>query len=154
MHFFKKGVTVLEIIIVIAILILITAIIISPFDSFRKSKALETDIEEVVSLINEARLNTLSSKDAFHYGVHLESSRAVLFRGGTFTEPDANNKEILYSSAVESVNIALAGGSPNIVFDKLTGKTAQYGTFDLRLTSDITRSVTITVEGTGVASHN
>lgn len=154
MEFFKKGITVLEIIIVVAILVLITAIIISPFDSFRKSKALETSVEEVVSIINKARLDTLSSKDSFTYGVHLESGRAVMFRGASFVEPDINNKEFKYNNVIESTNINLIGGGPNIIFDKLTGKTSQYGTFDLRLKDDIARSVTITIEGTGVASHN
>lgn len=147
----NKGFTMIEIVIVVAIMALLLAVIATPFQSFRNSKALDTTSEEALSLLSEARGNTLSAKEGYQYGVHVESSKMVLFRGGTYSSLDANNKTVILDSALEISSIALAGAGSDIIFDKLTGKTSQPGSFVIRVKSDTSKTRTITVVGTGVA---
>ena len=147
----NKGFTMIEMVIVVAIMALLLAVITSPFQSFRNSKALDTTSEEALSLFSEARGNTLSAKDGYQYGVHLESSKMVLFRGGTYSSLDTNNKTVVLDNALEISSIVLEGAGSDIVFDKLTGKTSQSGSFVIRVKSDTSKIRTITVVGTGVA---
>jgi len=147
----KKGLTIIELLVVIGIIVILAAIIVSPFSTFRASKILDAGVEDVISLLNQARLNTLSSKGGFQYGVHFESSRIVSFRGATFIEPDVNNKEITLDGALEISEITLNGGGSDIVFDRLTGKTNQYGTTTLRIKNTPSKNIAITIEATGIA---
>lgn len=150
--FFIRGVTAMELLISLAILAMISGIVVSFFSGFRESKVLDTGVEDVVSLLNEARLDTLSSKSDLQYGVHFESGRMVLFRGTVFSEPNVDNVEVVLNSVLEISNIALTGGGANVLFDRLTGKTSQYGAVTLRVKNAPSRSVLITIEPTGVAS--
>ena len=150
MNINKKGITSLEIIAVIAIIGVLSVIIVAPFSSFRSSKTLDTGVEEIVSLLNDARLSTLSSKGGFQYGVHFETSRIVLFKGTVFNDTDPNNKEILLNNTLEISNIALTGAGSDVVFERLTGKTSQDGTITLRIKNDPSKSVLITIQPTGV----
>jgi len=106
----KRGVTLIELLIALAILAIISAIVVSPFNSFRLTGALQGDVENVLSFINKARLNTLSSQNDSEYGVHFESGRVVLFKGPTFTEPNPDNEELTFVAGIEASTISLTSG--------------------------------------------
>ncbi|OHA79281.1 MAG: hypothetical protein A2747_02460 [Candidatus Yonathbacteria bacterium RIFCSPHIGHO2_01_FULL_44_41] len=146
------GFTALELLMVIAILGILSAIILTPFKAFRNSKVLDTASEETLALLSEARGDTLSGKGGYQYGVHFEASQIVLYRGATYSAGDANNKAVVLDNALEVSSIALAGGGADVLFDRLTGKTAQNGTAVIRVKSDTSKVRTITIEKTGVAS--
>jgi len=146
----KRGITLVELLIAIAILTILSALIISPFNSFRLTGALQGDVENVLSLINKARLNTLSSHSDSDYGVHFESSRAVLFKGSTFTEPNSDNEELAFTTGIEASTISLTGGVSDIVFSRLTGTASATGTIVIDATSDASISRTLNIYETGV----
>ena len=148
----KKGFTALELLMVVAIMALLAAIIISPFAAFRNSKVLDTASEQSLALLSEARGNTLSAKDGYQYGVHFEASQIVLYRGATYSGVDVNNKAVVLDGALEVSSIALAGGGSDVLFEKLTGKTLKGGTVVIRVKSDTSKTRTITITGTGIAS--
>ncbi len=154
---YTKGISALEIIIVISVIGILSAIILPNLSKFRDEQALATTTADIVSLLNEARVSTLSSINSSQYGVHFESSRAVLFAGTSFTEPNATNKEISFSSVVTiptSGGISIAGGGSNIVFHRLTGGPTAYGTITIQLKSNSSRQKTITIGKTGLVSVN
>lgn len=150
----KQGFTVLELLMSIAIMAILAAVIITPFAKFRNSKVLDTGAENALSLLSKARGNTLSSKNAYQYGVHFESSQLVLFRGATYSSSDANNETTLLDGALEIPTITLTGGGSEVLFDRLTGKTSNDGTVIIRVKSDTSKTKTITINATGVASVN
>ena len=154
-NFLKKnlgGFTALELLIVVSIMGLLIAIILSPFAAFRNSKMLDTASEETLTLLSEAPGNTLSAKAGYQYGVHFETSQVVLYRGATYSSTDVNNKVVVLDSALEVVSISLSGGGSDVLFDKLTGKTVQSGSIIIRVKNDTTKTRTITIVGTGIAS--
>lgn len=57
---YQKGITMLEILIVLAIIAIISTIVILNLSSFRNERAIRNTIEDVISLLNEARNNTIS----------------------------------------------------------------------------------------------
>lgn len=152
--FQKDGFTVLELAIILAILSVLAAVIFTSMSSFRSGKALQVVSEDILSLVEEARGYTLSSKDGYAYGVHFESSRIVLFRGSPYLSGDSNNKAIDIDGAVEISAISLVGGGVEVLFQRLTGKTSQNGSIIIRLKSDTAKTKTIIIEKSGIASVN
>lgn len=151
----SKGITALELLMVVAIMAVLAAIVVSPFAQFRNSKVLDTAGENALSILTKARGNTLSSKNSYQYGVHFESSQMVLFRGATYNPSDTNNEIVALDNALEISSINLAGGtSDDVIFDRLTGKTSQDGEIVIRVKSDTSKTRTITINATGVASVN
>ena len=147
----QRGFSLIEILAVVTIgAILVTTVLFS-FSSFRNSKIADISADEVLSVINEARVKAVSSEDYSRFGAHLESGRVVFFKGDVFTEPNLSNIETALSSLVEISDISLNGGGANIVFQKLTGKTSNYGSLRVRLKSDNSKYKTISVKSTGIA---
>src|SRR3989338_10343517 len=149
---YNKGFSLIEMLVVIAILVLMATVITVGLSSFYKGRTLDGAVEQAISLINEARSKTLSSKDSSQYGVHFETSRLALFKGPVFTEPNSDNKEFIFSSSVEMFGTTLNGGGSDLVFKRLTGKTDEYGAVSFRLKIDNSKIKNITIEPGGVVS--
>lgn len=146
----------LEIIITLAIMGIILVISIPSFSSFRNRQVVTNTAQDIVTLLNEARNNTLLSKSSTFYSVRIENSRAVLFTGGTFDTNSASNKVVTFDSlvTVPSLGILLYGSGVDVKFDRLSGDTSQYGTIQVNLISDATIKKIITINKLGVVSTN
>lgn len=154
MKTFQKGVTLLEILIVIAILGALSALIVGNFSSTRGDQVLKNETEAVVALLQEARSNTLSGLDSSQYGVHIQSDRVILFKGSSYSSSDPSNSPYFIDDAVFISSINLQGGGSDIIFERLTGETTAYGTLILRRASDASLNRTITISSIGLASSN
>ncbi|MBM2817581.1 MAG: seg [Parcubacteria group bacterium] len=152
--FNKKGFTAIEFLITLSILAILTTIVFTSMSRFRNGKALQAVVEDILSLLDEGRADTLSAKNSYAYGVHFESSEIALFRGVAYSSSDSTNKTVDIDGAVEISNISLAGGGSDVLFQRLTGKTGQSGTVTIRLKSDTSKTKTILIEASGVASAN
>ena len=150
----RGGFTLIEIVIVVAILAILSTIIFTSFSAFRNAKVLDTATEDVLTLISTARGETLSAKANTQYGVHITSGSMTLYAGATYSAGDSANQVVDLDSALEIVSIALSGGGSDILFDRLTGKTSNSGTFVIRVKSDTAKTHTVTIAGTGIASFN
>jgi Tfp pilus assembly protein FimT len=146
----KKGFTMTETIIIVAVSIILFAIIVSAYSGFNKNQSLNSTSSEVVSVLNEARALTLASLDNKAYGVHFQSDKVIFFKGSVFSSSDPDNKITTISSKISISNISLNGGGDDIIFQRLTGKTDQDGTITLSLVSDPSKSKTITVGVSGI----
>ena len=153
----NSGISILELLMALAILAIVVSFIILNLTKFRNEQALQNTTSDIISLVNEARTKTISSVNSTTYGVHFEASRAVLFAGSSFTEPNSNNKQVDINSAVSipvSGGINLNGGGSDVIFTRISGDTTNYGTIIVRLVSDATRQKTITINKTGIVSSN
>jgi|SRR3989344_52070 len=150
----QRGITALELLVVVAIMALLMVVVSTPFVEFRHNKILDTVTENILSVLSKARGNTLASKDAYQYGVHFENTQVVLFRGAIYNSSDMANEISLLDEALEISSISLIGGGADVLFDRLTGKTSQGGTIVVRVKSNTSKTKTITVNGTGIASVN
>jgi type II secretory pathway pseudopilin PulG len=148
----KGGVTLVELMVVFLILFILIGIISNSFTGFRNSKVLDTTEEQVLALLSEARSDTLSAKGDDQYGVHFATDQMALYRGATYSTLDVNNKVTLLDGVIEISTITLAGGGTDVLFNRLTGSTAQSGTLVIRVKSDTSRNRTISIAGTGVTS--
>lgn len=150
----EKGFSVIEILVTLAIVSILAVIISNRYSDFRETQSLSNTVEEVIALIDEAHSRTLAGDNATTYSVRLETNKAVLFVGTTYSSGASTNKTINIDSVVNLASITLAGGGQEIKFDALTGDTSQYGTFVVKLASSTTGQKTITVSKTGFVSSN
>lgn len=146
-----RGYTVLELLIVIAILVLLLATIIPSFLDFRRSSILNTETQELITMVNRARLLSVSSKNDEQFGVHFQTSKIVLFQGATYSAGASTNEEHLFNSMLMLSNITVNGGGSDVLFEKVTGATSQNATTTL-LVTDTTASTTVVILPTGVAT--
>lgn len=147
---FRKGFSLTEVIVTIAITMLLVAVISSVFLSFDRYQALEGDTAKVTSVLERARQLTLFSKEASQYGVHLEASQVILFKGGTYSVGDQENVSTSLHSKVLISSYTLTGGGDDVVFDRLTGETSQDGSITLQSRIDTSKTKIINIEETGL----
>lgn len=146
-----RGFSLLELLIVLAILAILVAVIATPFMNFRRNSFLNTDTMNLITLINRARLLSISSKNDSQYGIHLESGQAVLFQGATYTPGAPTNEVHAFTSPLALSSIQINGGGSEILFEKVTGATSQNATTTLLVTGT-TASTTVVIRKTGIAT--
>ncbi len=146
--------TLIEVLTVLAITAILSAIVALSFSNFRKGQGLPNAVDEVMSLLNEAHSRTLSGENALQYGVHLQSDKAVLFVGTSYSSSASTNRPVSFISGITIASISLNGGGSDVVFNKLTGETSQYGTFIVKDSSTTVGQKTVTIVKTGLVSVN
>ncbi|MBI5912908.1 prepilin-type N-terminal cleavage/methylation domain-containing protein [Candidatus Azambacteria bacterium] len=150
-RFQESGFTLIEIVIAIGVLAIIGATLFIGFSTATESADLKTSAFKVVDALQFARTRTIASLASSQYGVHFEQTQYVLFRGATYNASDPDNIIYALPSRAEIANIALMGGGSDVVFDRITGKTAQNGTLTVRLIADPSKLKTIEVAVSGRA---
>ena len=151
---FQSGFTVIEILISVFIIGLLAALSVAPFVSLNKSQALDKAALLAISVLDEARSLTLASKNSSRYGAHFEDSQIVLFTGSTYSAVATDNQINPINSIILISAISLAGGGSEVIFDRLTGATSQYGSVTFSLKSDASNSKTVNIYATGAAQSD
>lgn len=149
----NRGLTFLELTISVGILAVLLVIIIPSFMDFRRNSILNTETQSVITLVNKARLSSMSSKEDFQYGIHFEAGKVVLFQGDTYVAGAGTNEEYVLNTALTLSPIVVNGGGTEVVFQKVTGATNQNATTTLLVVGG-TASTTIVVFPSGVATRN
>ena len=150
----NKGISLIEILIIVSIIGIISTIVVPSLSRFHDQQALRNTTEDVISLLNEARNNTISSKNSTTYGIHFQSNKIILFSGSSFTI-SPSNKQIDFDSVIiiPSVGgINLNGGRSDIIFDRITGDTVGYGTIIIRIKNDVSKQNIINISKIGIIS--
>ncbi len=150
----QKGFTIIETLLAVVIMGIAITIVTLSFGKVESRQALDKSAALVVSVLNEARSMTLSSISDSRYGVSLQDDQMVLFKGFAYATSTQSNITTSLNASVGIRNINLAGGSTNVVFDRLTGATSQSGTFEVYLRSATTSFKRITINSTGLIEEN
>lgn len=147
----KKGFVLIELLVVVFILIILAGLVVANFRFFQKKTNLEEATLQVVSVLRLAQNKAIASEGETLYGMHLESDSYTLFSGSAYQPSNPSNQQYLLTNGLEIFDISLNGGGQDIVFNRLDGRTSQFGQFGVRLTSDISQAKTIYVESSGRA---
>ena len=142
------GFTLLEIVVSIAILILIASAASVSFSNSRKVRELTTASQNVLSILRTAQSKTLAGEEASQWGVHIEQTQVILFRGATYAGAGLTETYPL-PSTIEIANITLLGSGSDVIFKRIEGTTDETGAFELRVKSDTTKTFSITVDSSG-----
>ena len=146
----QSGLTIIEIMIAVSVIVVLATLSFQVFNVFIKRQALDKDTQKIVSMLKEARSATLASRANSVYGVHFVATRTVMFRGTVFIESDSNNRELSLNPRVQITATNLNGGGSDIIFDRLTGATDQYGSITLSLVASTSITKIISIEETGI----
>ncbi|MFA5934901.1 MAG: type II secretion system protein [Candidatus Paceibacterota bacterium] len=141
----RFGFSFVEIITVLAIIATLSTIVVMSFSDAGSKQALEKTTISIISILNEAKSMSISSKDFSGYGVRIESNKLTSFKGTYGTE----NKVYNVSNLVSISDISIEGGS-DVVFKKISGSTNATGTITISINNNLAESNTIKISKTGL----
>lgn len=157
----KNGLSLIEILVAISILLIIFAMTIISFRSFQQEQLLFSSTEEIINILRFAQSKTLASGEGAasqgsKYGVYFDIStdphQYTLFRGTDYaSRPDPSSDEVNKISKLVEINLLdlLGLSGKEVVFDRLTGETANSGKISLRLKSDHSKTKTVGIKSSG-----
>ena len=148
-----KGFTVVELLVSLAIMAVLAVVVFSTFINFRKNEALVMDAETIVSVLRQARNQTLTSKNSSSYGVHIIASKITIFSGTSYVSGNSGNQDFVLSNTDTILTISLTGGGSDVVFQRLTGETSQNGTVTVS-SPGLNQTKTVTIYKTGLVDSN
>lgn len=140
---FTTGFTLVEILVTLAILTTILAIgAFANINLFRTEQILKEETI-LVSTLQKARNRAMNNVDQSQHGVHLEdgSDFYIIFKGNIYNPNDSSNEKIPRENKVELSEL------DNIVFEQLSGNTANDGNITLTDTGGKTRNIEISPNG-------
>ncbi len=144
----NKGITLIEILSSIAIMLILGSISISVFSRLANTTSLDRDVSIVASYIEKARTEAINSVDSLAHGVKFETNKVTVFKNTSYS---LANLETYYDIPGKTIisDISLSGGATSLYFNKLTGAPNVTGTITLSL-SDGTSDRSITIYATGI----
>jgi len=126
-HGNKSGFTLIEVLIVVAVMGILSVIMINGYVSFQKSNELSENSKIVISFMRETQKNSISQKLGKKWGIKIEGN-------DTFTifedpwETSVSKKSYNLPPSLQFDNFSINGGGSFIIFNKITGETDNYGT--------------------------
>lgn len=132
----------------------IFSVVIPQFSKSREMQVLKSGVVDILSSIDKARGETLSSLNSSSYGVHFQSDKVIIFKGTGFIPDTVGNEiiDIVTPASITNVTIGIVSGSSGeIFFNRLSGSPSATATVTI---STINYSKIITISATGVASSD
>jgi len=154
-NFYKKGLaaqmgmTIMELLVIVAVLGIILSIVLPQFSKIKENQVLKSATSDVLSSVNKARSQTLSSLSSSEYGVHFQSDQVIIFKGTVFSAGAGDNEIINIIPPAAISTITLTGGGSDIYFNRLSGVPSASGSI---IVSSTNFTKTITISATGATS--
>jgi len=143
----------MEVLIVIALTMILTAISIAGLREFSHNSGHKSAAYVVLGALEEAQARTLASDNDVAYGVHFETTMVVIFEGTSYIAGDSDNDERTLPVRTSITNISLGGGS-EVFFERLSGNASPTGTVTVAVTDDTTINKIVTIYASGLSEIN
>lgn len=145
-----NGFTLVEILLVIAILGGLIGISFPILRSLLITNYLTGSADEIVQTLRQAQTNAISGAGDSKWGVFFDkdNNKFIFFKGETFLGRDQSYDLISdLPKSIKIESISLNGGGTAIVFQKTNGKTNQYGSLTLEGLNNQTKDIIINQYG-------
>lgn len=148
----KAGLTLIELIIVTAIMITVASMIFGAYKQFNSVEALRVGPTTAASILERARSQSVAGVDGMAHGVHIASTTLTMFEGAVYNAGSASNVSVPLANNLIVSQVQLASGGYDIVFAQLIGTTTGSGTITFQVSGDMSRSRTVSITSTGIVS--
>lgn len=145
--------TLIELIVSIAILLIVGTVTIGAVSKYRERQALDKSVAMLTSILERARSKTLTNEKNTIHSVRLNTERIVLFQGG-FSSSSVNNEYYSFDPLVEIGQMSLTSGTNTLSYRKLTGQSLATGTVELRLKRSTTTKKSVIIYSSGLIEAN
>lgn len=142
----RKGTTLLEIILVIAVIIIMATGTFTIFSSFITNTYIDDTAQEIVHTLRKANTNTIARLYDLRWGVYFNDTAKSfsLFAGGSYAARDTQYDTVTnLPASVTLSQLSFNGGGKEIVFRKIAGDTTQYGSLKVLSSNGQERTITI-----------
>jgi len=151
---YGKGFTLIEVIIVVAILVVLMSVSVASWVLIQQKSNIDSASDEFAGVVKLAQNETVNSKQDAEFGVYVDAQSAphkyILFRGASYAARQASfDRTYILPKIVEFFAVNLGGGN-EVVFKKVTGATDQPGSVSLRLKADASQNKTVYMSNNGV----
>jgi len=144
----RKGFTLIEIIVAIAIIILLVSVSVVQFATFGNNIELTTSSQNLTAALQLAQNKTLASEEDTQYGVFIDAGSFTIFQGAAYNENAPANEVHTIPESVEIYSINV-GNNDAVVFDRVTGATTNTGSIFLRLKNNQNNTKEVAVQPSG-----
>lgn len=145
--------TLIELIVSIAVLLIVGAVTIGALNKYRERQALDKSVEMLTSILERARSKTLTNEKNTIHSVRLNTERIVLFQGA-FSSSSVNNEYYSFDPLIEIGQLSLTSGTNTLSYRKLTGQSLATGTVELRLKRSTTTKKSVIIYSSGLIEAN
>lgn len=145
-----RGITIVEVLATIAILGIVSVIVVGSFSSVTSSYKLKKITNTVATVIEEARSYSINSRNGSKYSIRFEPTKVVRYEGSVYDPNSASNYILNLDSSIIVASSSFVGGTSTVTFEKITGKTNNYGFVKFALSRATTSSSTISINKTGI----
>jgi len=146
------GFSLIEVLIAVSVLTILTGLIAPGFNFFRQQSAIDSATQEIIHTLRLAQNRTLASEGDSNFGVYFETNKFVLFKGLTYSASATDNEIHNFDSSLNISAINFGGAVAYVVFERLTGTTANYGSLVIGRTGDASQNRTIHIDQSGIIS--
>lgn len=138
-----NGFSLIELLLVIAIMSLIVGISIPFYQSFQLSSQIDTTTNEIVGSLRRAQIRSMASDFDDSWSVRIGTNNQItIYKGLDFNTRDTN-----YDETFEIAPTITISGVTDVNFDKLTGKTLDIGNINLQSTGGTSQTISVNTHG-------
>ena len=148
----KKGFTLLEVAMAVALLAVVAAFGISSFFNFRNSTDIESTSRNIADVLRRAQANAVSGEDFTMWGVRFDNVSTPFYQ--LFSGPSwgsGTKKDYFSLSSGIEYTTPLSGNAAEMVFEQRTGRSL-VGSFVITVRStaqqNVSRTIAVSGEGT------
>jgi type II secretory pathway pseudopilin PulG len=155
----RRGITLIELIIVLGIIIIISLVSFLSLQSRSSRTDLDTTRQEIVTLLRDAQTRATQQVSATSWGVYFSNSTTTqpffaLFSSGTYSSSTQFGGVYALPRTVLYATSSLASGATtSVVFSAGAGTAATNTSVQLLLRSNPSVTTTITASSTGIISY-
>lgn len=146
-----KGFSLLEIIFVIAIIGILTAIGVNSFQEAQLKKHQQAIVQNIISNLEKAKADTQAGKGGIQHGIKFNTQDFVLFSGSTFDSSNASNITVGIHSQFE-IETTLTNSQKIITFSRLYGDPNETATITVSHLDDRLSPIMFTIDNVGSIS--
>ncbi len=124
-----SGYTIIELLVVLAIMVIVTGITMSGFQNYARYQQYNQSVSTVRAVFQDARMQARASEGGQAHGVKILSGSLVTYPGSTYSAVNPSNVTTSLGNVI--LTPILTSGATEVTFSNLTGLPSATGTIQI-----------------------